>query len=166
MSKQLIELIKDTAFAEGLGEEQLLKLSERFEIKALKQGDAIVRAGELTRDLCILIEGNCSVEIEVTKYEGYFEVGLLSPGDTFGEMSFLDGKPRSATIICKTPCEVAVLGFENFNELTMKMPEIREIITRNLALIFAEKVREIHDRFRNLYWKGLKADRIERRWGS
>jgi CRP-like cAMP-binding protein len=33
----------------------------------------------------------------------------LKAGQTFGELALLDNKPRSATIVTKTPCHFAVL---------------------------------------------------------
>jgi CRP/FNR family transcriptional regulator, cyclic AMP receptor protein len=55
---------------------------------------------------------------------GKTPVGTLGPGDYFGEMSLLDGKPRSATVIAITQLRTLALPSWTFNQLLDKHPEI------------------------------------------
>ncbi len=147
MPEKLVGLIKDVRLLKGLSEEQLLKFAERCDIKSFKTGKAIIRTGDLTRDLYILISGGCNVEVDVDKYVKHFVVDRLTPGDIFGEMSFLDGKPRLASIVCKKPSKVVMISTQKFKELIKKNPDIGITIMRNLSLIFADKIRETHNKF-------------------
>lgn len=38
-------------------------------------------------------------------------------GSTFGELGLLDGKPRSALILCAEDCEFGVMSKEDYQEL-------------------------------------------------
>jgi CRP-like cAMP-binding protein len=60
----------------------------------------------------------------------------LGPGDFFGEMSLIDGDPRSATIEATTPMRLLVLGYREFWQLLDEsLPMVRKImrsLTRRL----------------------------------
>lgn len=155
MSENLIELIKNVKLLEGLNEKQLLRFAEKCKVSSFEKGETIIRAGDLTKDLYILITGICSVEVDVTKDVKHFVVEWVNPGDVFGEMGFFDGKPRSATVVCKESSKVVAISAQNFKELINKESDIGIAIMKNMALIFVKKIRGTHSKFKNLYWKGL-----------
>lgn len=41
----------------------------------------------------------------------------LKAGCTFGELGLLEGKPRSALIVCSTDCEFAIMEKDDYSEL-------------------------------------------------
>lgn len=151
----LAKLIKGVKLLEGLNEEQLLRFAKRCDVKSFKTGEAIIRASDSTQDLYILISGTCNVEVDVTEQVKHFVVERLNPGDIFGEMSFFDEEPRSATVVCKESCEAVVINIQNFRKLIEDEPDIGITIMKNMVVIFVKKIRETHGRLKNLYWKGL-----------
>ena len=54
--------------------------------------------------------------MEVLKNER--KVGELGEGDYFGEIALLQDSKRTATVRCLTPCELTVLGGEDFQSLS------------------------------------------------
>ena len=44
-------------------------------------------------------------------------LGELGVGEMFGEMALVDEKPRSASVIAISPCELAFVGKKAFDEL-------------------------------------------------
>lgn len=51
--------------------------------------------------------------------------GKLFPGSTFGELGILEGKTRSALIICSTDAEFAIMEKEDYSELLAKRDRSR-----------------------------------------
>jgi CRP/FNR family transcriptional regulator/CRP/FNR family cyclic AMP-dependent transcriptional regulator len=153
MSEEL-KNIKDPELLKGLTEEQVASFVKRCEVMSFEMKDSIIRTGELTTDLYLLVEGRCSIEVNVTDEVKHFVVEHLEEGDIFGEMSFLDGSPRSATVMSATPCKVMVISPEAFNELVKDEPQIATSILKNIAILTARKTRKTHERLKNLYWKG------------
>ena len=51
---------------------------------------------------------------------------FLLPGNSFGELALLTGKPRAATVVCLEACEFAVLDKRFFNKI-MNSSQIREL---------------------------------------
>ncbi|UJP04889.1 MAG: Crp/Fnr family transcriptional regulator [Nitrosomonas sp.] len=57
----------------------------------------------------------------------------LSAGEMFGELTALDGRPRSATAIAKTSVLLASMSAENFCNLIYTNRKIAEVILRRLT---------------------------------
>ncbi len=64
-------------------------------------GDVIFRSGDTSREMYIIRSG--TVKVMINKNDSLFQLTELGPGHYIGEMSFLTGIPRSATVIAETP---------------------------------------------------------------
>ena len=69
-----------------------------------RDGHAIVRQGELGDCMYVIQEGQ--VEVIYRKGEKEFCLGVLGPGDFFGEMSLIDQEVRPATVRALGPVMV------------------------------------------------------------
>lgn len=79
----------------------------------------------------------------------YFNLGTLESGCTFGEIGLLEGKPRSALIICAEDCEFGVmekndyqqlLGNIHMRELTRKFNFVKDHMLPELSNSTLKKV--------------------------
>jgi CRP/FNR family transcriptional regulator/CRP/FNR family cyclic AMP-dependent transcriptional regulator len=52
----------------------------------------------------------------------------IGPGEFFGEMSLLDGQPRSATVVADTPMRMLVIPRREFVTLLREVPSLTERI--------------------------------------
>ena len=77
-----------------------------------KSGEIIIRENDQGETAYVIESGR----VEVTKYLQGKNIHLtyLYPGETFGEMSMIDDKPRSATITAADDTEVRVFREINF----------------------------------------------------
>ncbi|WP_072370917.1 cyclic nucleotide-binding domain-containing protein [Hyphomicrobium sp. NDB2Meth4] len=57
----------------------------------------------------------------------------VRPGETFGELSLIDGAPRGATAIAREPTELAVIGEAAFNYLIERTPSFALSLMRRLS---------------------------------
>jgi len=93
-----------------------------------KAGDVIFEEG--SHGLAVYILHSGRVEIGKKAQDGEIAVEILGPGDIFGEMSFLDHSPRSATV---TALEDTVLELVDKDYLDREFNQIdsdfREIVT-------------------------------------
>ena len=67
--------------------------------------------------------------------------GPLRPGAFFGEMSLLDGGPRSATIVAETPVRLLVISRRNFSMLLKEVPGL----TQSLLVTLSRRVRQAEE---------------------
>ena len=117
-----------------------MKGPKGHEVQAFEDGEVVVREGEETREMFIIREGR----IEILKQVGGHEVRLavLERGSFFGEMSLLEGLPRSATARAIGKTELVVLRPGSL------LVQIRRDPTFAFELLqqMSRRVRELNDK--------------------
>lgn len=101
-----------------------------------KSKSVIVREGEQSDSLFIILEGSVSVMVEDDDDKDHkMVVSYLNPGDFFGEMSLFtsESEMRSAEIIARTQCEVAEITHERFHQIRSQFPDILFAIARQMS---------------------------------
>lgn len=70
------------------------------------QGEAVVREGDTTRSFYVVKKGALEVRKKVLGGEDR-TLATLGPLDVFGIMAFVDGKPRSASVVASAPVSLS-----------------------------------------------------------
>lgn len=93
------------------------------EIQEFDPGQVIFAEGDKADGAYYIIEGKVKV---VVSSENYNEIllGKLDSGKFFGEMSLIDDKPRSASIVTITPSKIAFISKKVFDEFIDKKSEL------------------------------------------
>lgn len=84
-----------------------MKIPRHHEVQVFQNGEIVVREGEETREMFIIREGR--VEILKNVDGQHVRLAVLDRGSFFGEMSLLEGLPRSATARAVGPTTLLVL---------------------------------------------------------
>jgi CRP-like cAMP-binding protein len=77
------------------------------------RGEMLIRQSAAERALYLIASGVLKV-ISVASYIRVSAIGWFHPGSVVGELSFLDGKARSAQIVAVADSELYRLGFEDY----------------------------------------------------
>jgi CRP/FNR family transcriptional regulator, cyclic AMP receptor protein len=93
---------------EGLSKKQLKQIANTSEVVDYMAGHSIVREGEIGDSFFVVLHGQAKVST------GGKTVNRIIPGDHFGEISLLDGGPRTATVISETPMTMLLLSRKAF----------------------------------------------------
>jgi CRP-like cAMP-binding protein len=101
-------------------------------------GESVVREGDLGETLFVVLEGEGKV------VRGSRKVGVVLPGDFFGELSAIDAEPRSASVIAVTPLRVLRLFRRTLTSLIEDEPQV----TLKLLDGIVRRVRQIERRAR------------------
>jgi len=83
------------------------KSSRNEELREFEDGEIIVREGEETREMFVIDSGQVEIRKEVGGHD--VRLALLERGAFFGEMSLLEGLPRSATARARGKTSLLVL---------------------------------------------------------
>ena len=91
--------------------------------RAYDAGDLLFVEGERSHSVYACVEGR--VRIFLTTPSGReLLVGIKEPGDEFGELSALDGRPRSASAAAIDSTVVAVLPADRYLDLLLSAPPV------------------------------------------
>jgi CRP/FNR family cyclic AMP-dependent transcriptional regulator len=99
----------------GVPDAQLEPLARMAIHRKVPRHTVIVRAGDSTDSLYVIISGNARVQ--VSDAEGREVIlTLLGPGECFGDMGLIDGSPRSADVVASEVCELLVIAKADFKK--------------------------------------------------
>ena len=87
----------------------------------------IARQGEIGTGFFIVVSGGARV------VRGGETIATLGPGDFFGELSVLDGKPRNAQVLAAGPTTCLALASWDFESVLLAEPRVALAILRGLA---------------------------------
>src|SRR6266542_2126563 len=96
-----------------LSPEKKAALESTVRRRVFKRGEVIVHKGDPGGSLFIITEGQVKIVLPSDSGEEAL-LTVLNEGDFFGELSLIDGQPRSATIVTTAPTETVVLHREDF----------------------------------------------------
>jgi CRP-like cAMP-binding protein len=116
--KQAIDMLSSVPLFEGLSKRELDTIYRAAKETEFDAGHDIVEQGATGVGFHLILSGKADVMV------GGRRRASLGPGDFFGEMSLLDGGPRSATVRTASPVRTLALTSWAFLPLLDKMPSI------------------------------------------
>lgn len=96
-------------------------------------GTTLTREGQTGHDMFIIVSGNATVS------RGGQLLATVGPGDFQGEISLLDGGPRTATVTATTEMELLVATSQEFNAMLDKSPAL----ARRMLPALARRIRAL-----------------------
>jgi NTE family protein len=108
---------------------ELEVLATETETRTLQRGDVLVRQGDTAEDLYIVLTGRFAV----TKQGRRDPIAEIGPEQPIGEIAFLTGGTRTATVTAMRDSVVLRLGRGDFELLTAKCPSIWRTLTHTLS---------------------------------
>jgi CRP-like cAMP-binding protein len=140
------KLLRDVPFFSDLNDGELEKISNIIRKKNFKVGETIFKESEDGQSLYIIRKGE--VKACKTAPDGeLFTLTIMKDGDIFGEMSFLDGRPRSATIVAVSDIETYVMEKSDFEGLVDGNPRIIYKLLKNIVFTIHSIVRGMNSRY-------------------
>jgi CRP-like cAMP-binding protein len=111
------------SFADRLTEAQARDFAERAQSRRFRPAATIFSEGFEVDRVALLVSGRVKVSSFADNGEEYV-LALRGPGDLIGELSALDGEPRSATVTALEPVEALVIGAAAFRDFLTRNPAV------------------------------------------
>lgn len=119
----LIQYLKQIPLFSHLKDSQLKEIAGRCTSARFKKGATVFQKTDMSTELYIVNSG--TLKAVLTDDEGdEMVLARFEKGAFFGELSLLDGKGRSASIVADQDAELSVLTRETFVQLMNKDPKI------------------------------------------
>ncbi len=127
-------------------EEEDYKIIEKYMFSHdYEAGSYVFKEGAHGGYMFFIVEG----EVEVIKQfdTKKHTIAKLSAGRSVGEMSLIDGAPRSATAKAVTALKLIVLKREDFKKLNDEDPGIANKVLMGIATLLSLSLRDTNNRF-------------------
>jgi len=147
-----LEKLKAFEVFQGLMTQEMLVIHEVSHLIACNTGENILTQSDLSMDLFIVVKGRLSVNMGYSsslKEKRLQKIAELKSGDIFGEIGFLEGKRRSASIIAMEPGLVLKLDGLKLHEIFELNQHMGYVMMRNIALVLARRLVDINYQLRN-----------------
>jgi CRP/FNR family cyclic AMP-dependent transcriptional regulator len=132
LGKRGADLLAQVPLFEGLSRRHLKQIAEHADEISFREREIIVEADQPGGTFFVIVEG------EVRVVRGDRTIARAGPGEFFGEISLLDGGPRTASVIAETPV-VAIRLFKGaFDKVVREEPRV----AGKILAVVARRLRE------------------------
>ncbi len=136
------ERADEFGFLSGRPQDDWAKVLDHTEIRRFSAGEEIISAGDGDRALYLLTEGTLGLRLPSPHVQ---TLRTIEAPSVIGEVAFLDGGTRSATLLAISDGEVLRLRIESFEALSAREPELGRAILFDLARIVTARLRHTND---------------------
>ncbi len=113
----------------GFSQEEFNAFTKVMNVHPLPAGVSIVEQHDSGKSVYIIASG--SVKVFTTLLSGErVDLAVLRSGDFFGEMSFLTGKPRTATVETAEDSVILEVSEEKLREIVSQRPNILDVLRK------------------------------------
>jgi CRP/FNR family cyclic AMP-dependent transcriptional regulator len=128
-----IEYLRRVSLFAECTDQELARVAAIARTVETPAGTVVTEIGKPGDAFFFIIDGLVSVETPAGAGD------LLRPGSFFGEMSLLDGEPRSATVTATTELRLLVIDGPNFWRLLNETPDL----VRSIFKVLTRRVRRL-----------------------
>lgn len=144
MANERVELLRKMAAFGGLKNESLELILQQSNDRVVVKGEYFFHEDDPGDSLFVLESG--SVLVQRIWQGDRIELGRLTAGDCFGEMSLIDFQKRSASVIATTECSAVEISNRVLRSLHQHDLEQYAIIMMNLGREVSRRLRRTDDR--------------------
>ena len=125
--QEIVQALGNTDLFSGVSKRALNAIAEQAHLVHHDAGKEITEQGGGAVGFHLIRDGEASVHV------GGADRPSLGPGDYFGEISLIDGKPRSATVRAETPLTTISLTSWSFLPILDDQPEVSKQLLKVLC---------------------------------
>jgi len=126
-SSQKIDLLKKVHLFSNLSQRHLGEIAKHADQVQVEKGRVLVQQGKIGWEFIFIVEGKARVEKDGNV------IRQLSKGDFFGEISLIDGEPRTSSVIAETNMTLLIVHKPSFDHLLDAIPGLQRKILISLC---------------------------------
>ena len=124
---EIVQALSQTDLFAGLSKKHLTSIASQARLVHHQPGKDITEQGGGAAGFHLIKDGTASVKVS-----GHDRPGL-GPGDYFGEISMIDGQPRSATVHADTDMTTISIPSWSFHPILDEEPEVAKVLLKVLC---------------------------------
>ncbi len=136
----IADMLDNTKWGKDFTRQEVDMIAKYMSLQHYKEGEHIFEQGDRQNFMAFIVEGKVDIIKESADSLEMIVVTLL-PRTYFGEMSFVDDEPRSASAVARGPVTLLFLTTENFERISDDYPKLAFKVMRNIAKIISQRLR-------------------------
>lgn len=122
-----LEHLKTVPLFAHMGRRELERLGQLTDEIEVGLDRVLAEQGEIGHEFFFVLDGRLMV------LDGHRPIATMGPGDFFGEIALLDGRPRTATVRAEGITRLLVIGHREFHALMDEFPSVRTAVLEAVA---------------------------------
>ena len=127
MKVQDSEILRRSSVFRFVSDEHFGALEPLLQEEHYEFGDVIVKQDDPADSFYVLARGRARA-LKIKPDGEEIPLGVLKPGDSFGEAALAEGGTRNATVRCSTGVDVLRIDRDDFLELVGRVPELKQFV--------------------------------------
>lgn len=141
----ICSMLQTAKVFEGFEKSELMYLARHMRAYQVPAGGTIYHEGERDGYFSVLIEGRISVYKEDSDDQVKF-LNAIPPGSIFGEISVIDNRPTSASLVAESDVVIVDMSRESFQQCVNENPTIGVHLLNLVARILCARLRSVSGR--------------------
>jgi len=129
--ENIIDYVHSVPFFENFGKGQVKEILNASNIVKVRKGEVVVAEGEIDDAFFIILSGKAAV------VKGKKTIALIGRGECFGEMAYLSGQSRVATVAAQTDCVLLKISATLLDKSSESM---QLLFMRNFAMTLLHRL--------------------------
>ena len=138
---EIAELVERSRWMQGFPYYEIEQLAKFISVYQANKGMVVFQEGAREIYLCLLLEGQIEIQKENATHKEK-TLAVIQRGRAFGEMSLIDGQPRSASAVAAEDSLIVVLPQHDFLRLIEEQPRLAAKLLLKLGAIMSQRLRQ------------------------
>jgi len=148
-SQQALRVLRQCAFFEEFGHEELRIVADFLDVRGGQRGDVLYFESERGDSMYIVGQGR--LELLVTDHEDHARlVGWIGPTESFGEIGLLLQNKRMLTVRATNEVALYELSAESFAAMRVQFPDVALLVTLSIVKRFGVVLEASQELLRNI----------------
>jgi CRP/FNR family cyclic AMP-dependent transcriptional regulator len=148
------EFLSKIPIFEGLLPVDLEVIQGLWHPKNLSEGEVLFRKGDKGSSMFIIEEGSIEITIPIPNQKREERISVLHEAEFLGELSMVDGLPRTASARALEPCRLLEMKREDFIRFLMERPAVSISMVSEIG----KRLRETNELVQNLASKNVNVE--------
>jgi CRP-like cAMP-binding protein len=144
MSTDVTDVLRSTDLLGSASAEDLEAISAASRLRTFRRGQILFTAGDPANTLVVVISGRVKVVVRSAD-GGELTLTVIGPGGVFGELSVVDGGPRSADAETLEDCRLLFVPVEVIQDLCGRAPSVALALASAVAAMLRRLTEEASD---------------------
>jgi CRP-like cAMP-binding protein len=146
LSKAIVEFFMNIPLFSRMNAEEVKLVAKHMNVIELQQGEILFQEADRGNFMCFIAHGTLDVIKQPIAADQEIVITTLRKGQSIGEMSVIENRPRSATIKAREEAKLFILSQAAFDLLLTRHANIGIKLLKGIAVLLSNNLRKTSSR--------------------